>query len=156
MVYQNYFRYNKAYFISSSKDYLRIHYFIPCEYLMLFIEVRVIASLIRSPGLFSVFKPILTVSILLHISTFTPIYFPGLWGPFRVYQLQQASPSSSCSTAFSAFRQDPCFCLSFRFPFFLLCGPCDSKSFQFSRILLNVLVNLSSVVVWSLYSCTDF
>ena len=57
-----------------------------------------------------------------------PIFSPSLWGPFQsnqlitgitdmfmfqVHQIKLVSPSTFCSTAFSALQQNPSVCLSF-------------------------------------------
>ena len=47
------------------------------------------------------------------------------YGPFQIYLLQLILPSPSCSTAFSAFWQDPSICLSFHFLSFLYYGPLE-------------------------------
>ena len=60
------------------------------------------ANLLRFPGLFSVFWPILTslLSDGLDSSDFQSlqVFFPSLWRPFQVFQLLLVSPSPSCST----------------------------------------------------------
>ena len=45
-----------------------------------------------------------------------PLFFPSLWGPFQMHQLQLGSPLRP--TAFSALRQDPSIYHSFRFILF--------------------------------------
>ena len=60
--------------------------------------------------------------------------FQGLWGPFRRQQLQRLLLSPSCSTAFSAFRQDFSICLSVCVLLFSLYVPKQRKS---SFLLFN-------------------
>ena len=70
-----------------------------------FTGVFVTASLLRSPGLFSVFWPISTMlyfewsQFFLRFPTVI-IIFPILWRPFQVHQIHLVSPSVTCSTFF--------------------------------------------------------
>ena len=70
------------------------------------IGVWVIASLLQSPRLFSVFWPILiTLSFgwppLVILFPIPPVPLSILWWLHQKHQLQVVSPSHSCSTAFS-------------------------------------------------------
>ena len=70
-----------------------------------FTEVRVTASLLRSLGLLSVFRPFYFM-LWFWWSWFTLPFqtllgpLPNLWRLFQVHQLQLVLPAPSCSTAF--------------------------------------------------------
>ena len=75
-------------------------------------------NLFRSPGLFSVFKPILVMlwSIRSRFFLWFPLPpLPNLWGPFQECQLQLVSLSFACYPVVSVLQQSPCICQSFRF-----------------------------------------
>ena len=62
----------------------------------------------KSPGLFSVFCPILTVlsfgwSSLVFLFPILPVSLPVLWWLYQADQLQLVSPSLSCSIVFFSF-----------------------------------------------------
>ena len=75
------------------------------QQMVVFTQIRVIASLLRSTGLSSIFWPI---SIMLKSGRsqfflwfpIVPIHFLRLWGSFQAHQLQLVSSLPSCSTAF--------------------------------------------------------
>ena len=74
---------------------------------MVFHEVSVTTSLLRSPGLFSVFWPILVMLLFgwsQHVLKLLslPVPSPIHWELFQVHQLQLVSPSTSCSILFSS------------------------------------------------------
>ena len=91
--------------------------------------IWVIASLLRYPGFFWVFKQILTILLFAWLQFFLWfLILPGVWGPLQGHQLQLVSPSFSSSTAFSAHWQDWSTCLYFCFLSFSLCGPLEWKN----------------------------
>ena len=45
----------------------------------------------------------------------SPILFPGIWGPFKIYQPQLVSPFTSCSTVLLSLWKDPSIFQLFRF-----------------------------------------
>ena len=68
-------------------------------------EVRVTASLLKSPGLFSVWRPILIIpsfgcSPLVLFYPYPPVSLSILWLLYQAHQLQLVSPSFSCSIVF--------------------------------------------------------
>ena len=87
----------------------------------------VTASLLKFSGHFWIFYLILTLlwpgwSQFFVWFPIPPVFFPSLWEPLQVVQLELVSPPPSCSTVFSAFWQDPSICLSFYILLFLVCG----------------------------------
>ena len=97
-----------------------------------------VTSLLISPKLFWIFKPILTMlGFILYWFFFwpliLPVSFPNIWWTFQTFQQQLISPSPSCSTAFSAPKQNPSICLAFGFLSFLIRGSMTS-SFYFIQI----------------------
>ena len=70
-----------------------------------FTGVWVITSFRKSPGLFSVFWPILTVlssgwSPLVFLFPILPVPVPSLWWLYRAHRFRLVSPSISCSIVF--------------------------------------------------------
>ena len=93
-----------------------------------YVTVWVTASLLKSPGLFFVFLPILMQSL-----GWSPLVLlfpspPLLWWLNRVHQLQLVSPSIPCSTVFSVLLQSLSTYLSFCFLSVLLCGQLERQS----------------------------
>ena len=99
-----------------------------------FIGVKVIASLHRPPGLFSVFWPSLTMlssgcsRLVLRFPTILA-FIPRFWGLLQAPQLWLVS----------LHLQGPNMCLSFSFLWFSLCGPLGRAS---SLFLCDVLANV--------------
>ena len=73
-------------------------------------RVWVTASLLKSPGLFSVFWPILIMllfgwSLLVFLFPIPPASLPILWWLYRVHRLHLASLFLSCSVVFQFFNK---------------------------------------------------
>ena len=98
----------------------------------------VTASLLKSPGLFSVFWPIL-VKPLSEWSLICPLIskssspFTNLSGSFQLHQLPLISSSLSCSITSSAHQQGPNVYPPFHFLLILLFGLPGRQTPQFSR-----------------------
>ena len=101
-----------SYFSDRPRIYILFHLFANFSN-QSFTVVRVTASLLRSPGLFTVIKSILTEFWFL-IPT---VFFPNLWGPFQAHERPLVSPSSPYSTVFLLW-QGPSIRLSFHVPLF--------------------------------------
>ena len=131
--------------------------------------VWVIASLLKSPGLFSVFSRISIMllfgwSPLVFLFPSPPAFVPTLWWLHQEHQLQLVSPSLSCSILFSVAKQGPGTYSSFLFLLLLSFTPLEfftsvladafslefewHKSPQVSRTRLRILAVLSNAVVW--------
>ena len=102
---------------------------------LFFTRVWVTASLLKSPGLFSVFWPILVMlksrwSLLVHwfLSRLVPLSI--FWELFLVHQLQLVSPLPPCSIGIFLFLDIN---LSFRNLIILLCGLPGSQCPLFGR-----------------------
>ena len=118
-----------------------------------FTGVWVTASLLKSPGLFSVFWPISTLlsfgwSLLVFLFPILSVPFPVFWWLYRAYRSQLVSPSLSCSISFSVPQQDTSTYLSFRLPSILLCGLQGRQSQQFRKFSVFCWLSLY-LVVWS-------
>ena len=141
-----------------SNNSLRVFYSSFCCWS--FIGVWLTVNLLKSPEVFSLFWPILTMQrfgwFLLVLQFLTlPTTLPSLWESFQVHQLHLVSLSLPCSVAFSILLQGPSTYLTFFFLLNLvsfshraLTRLSDSKSPQFSRTLLSILADFKNVVVW--------
>ena len=76
-----------------------------------------------------------------------------LWGSFQVHQLHLVSPSHSCFTAFLVPWQGSSICRTFRFLWFLLCGPPERQNPEYFRLpLFCIMITRSCLLVgirWS-------
>ena len=114
--------------------------------------VWVLAILLESPGLFSVFCPILSVlsigwSPLVILFPSPPVPVPILWWLYQEHQLQLVSQSLWCSIFFSVPWQDPGTHLSFRFFSVLPCSQPGRQSPQFDKFSIFCWLSLC-LVVW--------
>ena len=102
------------------------------------IWVWVTTSLLKFPGLFSLFWPISIMQqfgwspfVLLFSSPLVLVLI--LWWLYREHQLQLVLSSVSCSTAFSIPKQGWAIYPSFHILSILLCGPPGQQSAQFCK-----------------------
>ena len=113
-----------------------------------FTGVWVTASLLKSPGLFSVFWPILIMlewgwSPLVLLFQSLPVLLPILWGLFPVLQLQLVSPSPLCSIVFLVLEQGLDIHLHFAF-FWLYSVVCRNGKVHYSiDSLFWLIINFS-------------
>ena len=112
-----------------------------------FTEVRATASLLWSPGLFSVFLPISTMlwSVCSRLLLWSPIplvFFPSLLKLFVVHQLQLVLPSPSCNTSFffPILWQEPSFVNLFAFFLFTMEQQNPLNDMSLSRWLIQGIV----------------
>ena len=101
-----------------------------------FTGVWLTVSLLKSPGLFSVFWPILTVlsfrwSPPVFLFPILPVLLPILSWLYRANWFQQVSPSPSWSIGFQFPSKFSGSYVSFRLPSILLCGQPGHQSTQF-------------------------
>ena len=128
------------------------------RYLVDFTGVWVTLSVLKSPGLFSIFWPI-SIILLFGWSRFVlrfqtlPPPFPNLRGQFKVHQIQMVSSSHSYSTAFLVLSQCPStyksLCLlSLSFPR----GPLERQIQHYCKFFLFVIGIKWQWVSWKIYN----
>ena len=105
-----------------------------------FTGVRMTASFLTSPGLFSVFWPISTLlyfgwSPLILLFPSPSVLESNLWLLYWAHQLQLVSASLSCSIVFCTLARSVTH-LSFRFPPILPCGQPERQNTLFDRFSL--------------------
>ena len=110
-----------------------------------FTGVWVTASLLRSTGLFSVFRLILMLELVLSLLLLRfptlPASSSSLWGSFHALQLQLVSPSPSYSIVCFFQFSGPSTIPSFRFLCFLFCGPPRQQTPLFGRLSFCLLLS---------------
>ena len=101
------------------------------------------ASLLKFPGLFSVFWPILLSGWSQFFLCFpvSPVLSLSPWELFKVHQLLLVSLSPSYSTAFLVLWQGPSICQCFHFLLFFLCGLPEWQKSTWQKVLFYLLIN---------------